>query len=109
MEATVNSFGSIYEDQNQSSISTFARALSVLKLAASRGREWENEWQGWELVDLQIDDVKASLANPWLGKPRTSMEFGQLLLTVINVGRWYGLSIEESLNMAIERQRNQCI
>lgn len=87
------------------------QALKISEKAVTQGFEWENEGQVWDKLDSEIIELKEAISNPDMKKPekRTAarreidLEMGDVLFTLVNIGRWHGLNPEESLIMAIEK------
>ena len=87
------------------------QALKISEKAVAQGFEWENEAQVWEKLNSELEELKEAISHPDMNKPekRTSakrevdLEMGDVLFTLVNIGRWHGLNPEESLQMAIEK------
>jgi MazG family protein len=87
------------------------QALKISEKAITQGFEWENEGQVWDKLDSEIEELKEAISNPDMTKPEKrvaakreiDLEMGDVLFTLVNIGRWHGLNPEESLIMAIEK------
>ncbi len=91
------------------------QALKISEKAVTQGFEWENEGQVWEKLDSEILELKEAISNPDMKKPEKQvaakreidLEMGDVLFTLVNIGRWHGLNPEESLIMAIEKFKDR--
>jgi MazG family protein len=87
------------------------QALKISEKAVNQGFEWENEGQVWEKLESEIIELKEAISNPDMEKPEKriaaqreiDLEMGDVLFTLVNIGRWHGLNPEESLIMAMEK------
>lgn len=87
------------------------QALKISEKAITQGFEWEYEGQVWDKLDSEILELKEAISNPDMKKPEKrvaarreiDLEMGDVLFTLVNIGRWHGLNPEESLIMAIEK------
>jgi tetrapyrrole methylase family protein/MazG family protein len=93
------------------SLPALLQALKISERAVSQGFEWEHEGQVWEKLDSELVELKEAISNPDLQKPEkhgrakreVDLEMGDVLFTLVNIGRWHGLDAEESLLLAIEK------
>ena len=76
-----------------------SRKISVK--AAKAGFEWENIEGVWEKFSEELTEFKESLKTE--DKSHQQAELGDLLFTVINIARWYGLDASDALSGTNER------
>lgn len=87
------------------------QALKISEKAVTQGFEWENEGQVWEKLDSELIELKEAISNPDMSrqdkrvaaKHEIDLEMGDVLFTLVNIGRWHGLNPEESLLLAIDK------
>lgn len=72
---------------------TYAEKIS--RRAVSVGFEWETVEDVWAKVHEEIDELKATSA----GTPEAEDELGDVLFSMVNVGRKMGLDPEQALRM----------
>ena len=70
-------------------------ASKISKKAAGAGFEWENIDGVWEKFHEELDEFHHAIDHE--SKERQQSELGDLLFTVVNVARWYGLDPSEAL------------
>jgi len=76
-------------------------ALIISKKASKSGFEWERSDQIWGKLYEELEELKDALK-----KDKTSeaeAEIGDVLFTLINIARWYKISIEEGLAKTNQR------
>jgi len=86
-------------------------ALKVSEKAVSQGFEWRHEGEVWDKLASELNELKEAISHPDLKHPEKSpaarreveLELGDVLFTLVNIGRWHGLSAEESLIRAIDK------
>lgn len=91
------------------------QALKISEKAVTQGFEWENEGQVWDKLDSELIELKEAISNPDMTKPEKrvaarreiDLEMGDVLFTLVNIGRWHGLNPEESLIMAMEKFKDR--
>lgn len=71
------------------------KAKRIQEKARNVGFDWEEPSQAWDKVFEEIDEVKQEIANE--DKEKMTDEFGDLLFSVINVSRLYGVDPENAL------------
>ena len=64
--------------------------MKISQKAASAGFEWENIAGVWGKYDEELAEFKEALATD--NKAHQQEELGDLLFTIINIARWYGLN-----------------
>ncbi|MDJ0599228.1 MAG: nucleoside triphosphate pyrophosphohydrolase [Crocosphaera sp.] len=69
--------------------------------AAKAGFEWENIEGVWDKFNEELTEFKESLETE--NKSHQQSELGDLLFTIINIARWYGLDASEALSGTNER------
>jgi tetrapyrrole methylase family protein/MazG family protein len=91
------------------------QALKVSEKAVSQGFEWRHEGEVWEKLFSELNELKEAISHPDFEKPEKSpqarreaeLELGDVLFTLVNIGRWHSLSAEESLIRAIGKFKNR--
>lgn len=87
------------------------QALKVSEKAVAQGFEWRNEGEVWDKLFSELTELKDAIAHPDMQHPdritdarrEVELELGDVLFTLVNIGRWHGLSAEESLLRAIDK------
>jgi XTP/dITP diphosphohydrolase len=64
-------------------------SLKISKQAAKAGFEWENAAGVWDKFQEELEEFQEAINNG--DKQHATEELGDLLFTVINLGRWYKL------------------
>lgn len=77
------------------SLPPLTSAMKISKKAAASGFEWENIEGVWDKFNEELDEFKEALASN--NKVHQQEELGDLLFTIINLARWYGLEPNEAL------------
>lgn len=70
-----------------------SRQISIK--AAAAGFEWETAEGVWEKFNEELSEFKEALASD--NKAHQAAELGDLLFTVVNLARWYGLDPSDAL------------
>ena len=76
-----------------------AGAMTISKKAAATGFEW-NDMEGvWKKLNEELDELKEAVAEGWVSgdNAHAQEELGDVLFTLVNVGRWCGLDPEAGL------------
>jgi len=76
-----------------------AGAMTISKKAAAAGFEW-NDMEGvWKKLNEELDELKEAVAEGWVSgdNAHAQEELGDVLFTLVNVGRWCGLDPEAGL------------
>ena len=81
------------------------KALSMQEKARGCGFDWENPADVWDKVREECSEVSGAVASA--DPSRMEMEFGDLLFSVINAARLYGVDPEKALNMSSEKFRRR--
>ena len=71
------------------------KANRIQEKARNVGFDWEEREQVWDKVKEEMNEVEAEIRNGDAGK--TEEEFGDLLFSVINAARLYGVDPENAL------------
>jgi XTP/dITP diphosphohydrolase len=76
-----------------------AGAMSISKKAAAAGFEWDDMEGVWQKVHEELDELKEAVAEGWASgdNAHAQEELGDVLFTLVNVGRWCGLDPEAGL------------
>jgi XTP/dITP diphosphohydrolase len=72
-----------------------AGAMSISRKAAAAGFEWDDLEGVWRKVHEELDELNEAVASG--DRPHAETELGDVLFTLVNVGRWCGLDPEEGL------------
>ena len=75
--------------------SAIAGAMEISKKTASAGFEWQTIEDIWKKVDEELKELKQALEKKDLSNAEE--ELGDVIFTLINIGRWCKLSPEEGL------------
>lgn len=77
------------------------RAFRVQEKAAAVGFDWPSDEPVWQKLDEEIAELRHELADG--NRERIEREFGDLLFTMVNLGRKLDIHPEEALRGAIEK------
>jgi XTP/dITP diphosphohydrolase len=69
--------------------------MKISQKAAKAGFEWENAEGVWQKFSEELAEFKESLENE--DPEHRQAELGDLLFTLINIARWYGLDPSAAL------------
>jgi XTP/dITP diphosphohydrolase len=72
-----------------------AGAMAISRKAAGAGFEWDDLDGVWQKVHEELDELKQAVASG--DRAHAETELGDVLFTLVNVGRWCGLDPEEGL------------
>ena len=96
------------KDGNKSVLSGVPAALpSLIKAyrmqdkARHVGFDWEKKEQVWDKVKEEFSELQVEIAN--LDKDKAEAEFGDLLFSVINAARLYGINPDNALERTIQK------
>jgi XTP/dITP diphosphohydrolase len=70
-------------------------AMAISRKAAAAGFEWDDLDGVWAKVHEELDELKQAVAAG--DRAHAETELGDVLFTLVNVGRWCGLDPEEGL------------
>jgi len=89
-------------------LSRYARSLPPLtasfkisKKAAAGGMEWETVEGLWDKFEEELAEFRGAIAHET--PERQQSELGDLLFTVVNLGRWHGLDPDAALHSTNQR------
>ena len=77
------------------SLPAMIKAHRIQDKARSVGFDWEEREQVWAKVQEEIDELKTEIGA--MDKDKMEAEFGDLLFSLINAGRLYGIDPENAL------------
>ena len=83
------------------SMPALARAQSISRRAAHLGFEWPDINRVWDKVEEEIRELKEAAVTG--DKIRTGEELGDLLFTMVNIGRFLDVESEEALAQTVDR------
>jgi XTP/dITP diphosphohydrolase len=69
--------------------------MKISQKAAAAGFEWDNVEGVWEKFEEELTELKEALQTE--DRTHQEAELGDVLFTLINIARWYGLDPSESL------------
>lgn len=72
-----------------------AKASRIQEKVAAVGFDWEERTQVWDKVKEEYNELKAEVEN--MDAKRTEEEFGDLLFSLVNAARLYGIDPESAL------------
>ena len=81
------------------------KALAMQEKARGCGFDWEKKEDVWDKVQEEVNEVNEACANA--DAAQIEGEFGDLLFTVINAARLYGVDPEVALNRTSEKFRRR--
>lgn len=84
------------------SLPAMVKAYRISEKAASAGFDWKNKEDVWDKVREEVSEVEAEMASkevPAMSKDKIEEEFGDLLFSMVNAARLYGIDPE----LALER------
>ena len=81
------------------------KALSMQEKARGCGFDWEKKEDVWEKVKEEVSEVSDAVSKGT--EKDMEMEFGDLLFSVINAARLYGVDPENALNASSEKFRRR--
>ena len=88
-------------DRYHRSLPPLMASSKISVKAAKAGFEWETVDGVWEKFSEELTEFKESLETD--NKAHQHSELGDLLFTIINIARWYGLDASEALSGTNER------
>ncbi len=71
------------------------RAQRMQEKAANVGFDWPEWKQVWDKLEEELEELKEALEKG--NQPKSREEFGDLLFSLVNVGRFFDLNAEDSL------------
>ncbi len=79
------------------SLPSLIKAYRIQEKAANVGFDWEEKSQVWDKFKEEADEFKAEVNN--MDKSRMTEEMGDLLFSLVNVARLYGIHPDDALEM----------
>jgi len=73
-------------------------ATELSKKAVKTGFEWPDDESLWDCFESEVNEFKNAVSEN--DKPAMEDEFGDILFTMVNVARWYGIDAETALLQA---------
>ena len=92
-------------DDVPTSIPALQQAHKISGKAVARGFEWESEDAVWDQVYEELSELRQALACESADQQR--LELGDVLFSLVNVGRWHGLDAEDSLRQTCAKFRRR--
>jgi tetrapyrrole methylase family protein / MazG family protein len=83
------------------SMPALARAQTITERASQVGFDWPDAAPVWLKIEEELTELKAACSSG--DKQRTAEELGDLLLSLVNLSRFLGMTSEEALAQATER------
>ena len=83
------------------SLPPITAALKISQKAASIGFEWENVEGVWEKFQEELEELRQAIDEET--QARQQEELGDLLFTIVNLARWYGLDPDTALRGTNQR------
>lgn len=77
------------------SLPALIKAFRIQQKAAGVGFDWDSKQDVWDKVKEEVEEVSAEIASG--NRKNTEEEFGDLLFTIINAARHYGVDPEAAL------------
>ncbi len=87
------------------SMPALLKALSMQEKARGCGFDWEKKEDVWAKVQEECSETADAIATE--DPSKVEMEFGDLLFTIINAARLYGVDPESALNRSSEKFRRR--
>ncbi len=81
-----------------SSLPAMIKAFRMQEKTKQVGFEWDHADEAWEKVEEELEELKETFDDKELSNARKEEEFGDLLFSLINVGRYHGLDAESALS-----------
>jgi XTP/dITP diphosphohydrolase len=82
-------------DRYNRTFPTLIAGMKISQKAAQKGFEWENVDGVWEKFDEELTEFHQAIKHE--SKENQESELGDILFTLINVARWYGLDPDAAL------------
>lgn len=88
-------------DRYNATLPPLMASMKMSKKAAGAGFEWENIEEVWAKFDEELGEFREALATE--DKAHQQAELGDLIFTIVNLARWYGLDPSEGLQGTNQR------
>lgn len=82
------------------------KAYRIQEKTANIGFDWQNKEEVWQKVKEEINEVETELKNE-TNKQKIAGEIGDLLFSIINVARKYGIDADTALEMTNRKFTNR--
>ncbi len=79
------------------SLPAMVKAYRMQEKTKQVGFEWKHVDGAWDKLSEEIDELKVVLADPERDRNDIEEEFGDVLFSLINTGRYYGIEAESAL------------
>ena len=87
------------------SMPSLIKAYRMQEKAANVGFDWDNKEDVWAKVHEEVDELQAEMQSG--DKAKMEKEFGDLLFSLVNVARHYGINPDNALEMTNAKFRNR--
>lgn len=87
------------------SLPSLIKAYRMQEKAANVGFDWENRNDVWDKVREEFDELHYELQNN--NPENAEKEFGDLLFSIVNVGRLYGINPDNALELTNKKFRSR--
>lgn len=94
--------GSIFDGISHA-IPALMRAAKLKGRAAKEGWEWPDPAMAFDKVIEEIDELRAEIEAEKVDKERVAAEIGDLLFMIADLGRLYGVDVEDALRTTNNR------
>lgn len=88
-------------DRDARTLPPLTASFKISQKAAAVGFEWEDVEGVWEKFHEELDELHTAIAAE--SPTRQQEELGDLLFTIVNLARWYGLDPEAALHGTNQR------
>ncbi len=79
------------------SLPAMVKAYRMQEKTKQVGFEWELAEGAWDKLTEELDELRAALMTPSIDKDAIEEEFGDVLFSLINAGRYHGIDAESAL------------
>ena len=87
------------------SMPSLIKAYRMQEKAANVGFDWDNKEDVWAKVHEEVDELQTEMRSG--DKAKMEKEFGDLLFSLVNVARHYGINPDNALEMTNAKFRNR--
>ena len=87
------------------SMPSLIKAYRMQEKAANVGFDWDSKEDVWAKVHEEVDELQAEMQSG--DKAKMEKEFGDLLFSLVNVARHYGINPDNALEMTNAKFRNR--
>ena len=74
---------------------SLVKAIRIQDKVKGVGFDWENKDQVWEKVQEELEEFRIEVTNS--NKEKMEQEFGDLMFSLVNYARFFGINPEDSL------------